>query len=168
MAARIFGEAVDGEVGPVAQRLLPERPQERVVDGDGRALAGVRKGGVARGGDRLDIDQGIGRVGGAFEVDQAEAALPPGAVDDGGDLILRRTGGEIEPADAEPPEDAADQRLGGRIERAGMDDDVARLHEREQQGRDCGHAGREGQRVLGILPDRESVLQNLLVGTVEA
>src|SRR6185312_3492493 len=36
--ADIFGEAVDREVRAVAQRLGPERPKERVIDGDRRAL----------------------------------------------------------------------------------------------------------------------------------
>ena len=49
-----------------------------------------------------------------------------------------------------------------------MDDDVAGLDEGEQQGGDRRHAGGEGERVLGILPDAEPVLEDLLIGAVEA
>ena len=49
-----------------------------------------------------------------------------------------------------------------------MDDDVAGLDEGQEQGRDRRHAAREGQRVLGIFPDAQPVLEYLLVGPVEA
>jgi hypothetical protein len=49
-----------------------------------------------------------------------------------------------------------------------MDDHVARLHEGQQQGRDGRHAGGEGERVLRILPQAEAILEDFLVGPVEA
>ena len=49
-----------------------------------------------------------------------------------------------------------------------MDDDVAGLDQREEGRRDRRHAAREDQRVLGILPQREPVLEDFLVGAVEA
>ena len=58
------------------------------------------------------------------------------------DLRLGRAGREIEPAHAEPAEDAGDQGLGRGVERPGMDDDVAGLDEGEQQGGDRRHAAR--------------------------
>ena len=67
--AGIFGQAVDAEVGALRERLGPQRPEEGVVDRDRRALV-VAEGGIARGGDRLDVDQHVGRVGRAFEIDQ--------------------------------------------------------------------------------------------------
>jgi hypothetical protein len=75
--------------------------------------------------------------------------------------------GEIEPSYAEPAEDAADQGLGRCVERTGVDDHVARLHEREQQGGNSRHAGRESERVLRILPEAQPILEDLLVRSVE-
>src|SRR3546814_10175645 len=37
MSARIFGQAVDDQIGPMAQRMQPARAEEGVVDGDGRS-----------------------------------------------------------------------------------------------------------------------------------
>ena len=91
-----------------------------------------------------------------------------GARDHVGNLVLGRAGREIEPLDPEAAEDAADQRLGRRVERARMDDDVAGLDEGQQQGRDRRHARGEAERILGIFPDAEPVLEDLLVGAVEA
>ena len=49
-----------------------------------------------------------------------------------------------------------------------MDDHVARLDEGQQQRRDRRHAAREGQRVLGVFPQLQPVLEDFLVGPVEA
>ena len=49
-----------------------------------------------------------------------------------------------------------------------MDDDVARLDHRQEQGGDRRHAAGKGQRILGLVPDRQAVLQNFLVRPVEA
>ena len=47
MAAGIFGQRIDGEVGALVERLRPERPEEGVVDRDRRLL--LVEQGVARG-----------------------------------------------------------------------------------------------------------------------
>ena len=49
-----------------------------------------------------------------------------------------------------------------------MDDDVAGPDEGQQQGGDRRHAAGEGERVLGVFPDRQPVLEDFLVGAVEA
>ena len=49
-----------------------------------------------------------------------------------------------------------------------MDDAVAGPDEGQQQRRDRRHAAGEGERVVGVFPDREPVLEDLLVGPVEA
>jgi hypothetical protein len=69
---------------------------------------------------------------------------------------------------AEAAEDARDQRLGGGVERAGMDDRVARLDHRQEQSGDRRHAAGESERVLGTFPDAEAVFEDLLIGAVEA
>ena len=49
-----------------------------------------------------------------------------------------------------------------------MDDDVAGPDEGQQQRRDRRHAARKSERVVGILPHRQPVLEDFLVGAVEA
>ena len=71
VAAGIFGQAVDDEVGALPQRLRPERPEEGVVDRDRRQLVAAEHRG-ARVAHRLDVDQRVGRVGRAFEIDRRD------------------------------------------------------------------------------------------------
>jgi hypothetical protein len=73
MAAGIFGEAVDDELGALPDRLLPQRAEEGVVDRDRRLLL-AGESGVARGAHGFDIDQRIGRVRRAFEIDERDLA----------------------------------------------------------------------------------------------
>ena len=112
--AGIFGQAVDAKVGALGERLGPQRPEEGVVDRDRRQLIGPERG-VARRRDRLDIDQHVGRVGRAFEVDQRHPALGLGFGNDGVDLLARRAGGEVQPRHPEPAEDLGDQSLGSGV-----------------------------------------------------
>ena len=77
--AGIFGQAVDADVGALRERLGPQRAEEGVVDGDRRQLVLVAERGVAGGVDGLDVDQGVGRVGRAFEIDERDPALGLGA-----------------------------------------------------------------------------------------
>ena len=58
--------------------------------------------------------------------------------------------------------------FGRGIERARMDDHVAGADEGQHQGRDRGHAAREGKRFLGVFPDPQAILEDFLVGAVEA
>ena len=46
--------------------------------------------------DRLDVDQGVGRVGRAFEIDQRDAALGLGRGHDLVQLLARRAGREVD------------------------------------------------------------------------
>src|SRR3546814_6786780 len=73
MAARIFGEAVDDEFGALFERLLPQRAEESVVDRDRRLLL-AGEGGIARAAHRLDIDERVGRIRRAFEIDERDLA----------------------------------------------------------------------------------------------
>ncbi len=138
MSAGIFGEAVEHEIGAEAQRLLPQRPKESVVDHDRRLLAVEQP--VARRGDRFDIDELVGRVGRAFEIDQSHPARALGLGQHRLDLGARCARREIEPVDAEAAEHLADQSLGRGIERCRMDDRVAGMDQSQQHRRDRGHA----------------------------
>ncbi len=171
VAAGIFGEAVDDEFGPLFQRLLPQRAEESIVDRDrGFRLAG--EGGVARRADGFDIDERVGRVRRAFEIDERDLAalfvgqrLGPG--EDRVDFLARRAGREVDEADAEARQDTRDQRFGRGIERARMDDHVILADEREEQGGDRRHAARKDEAVVGAVPDREAILEDFLVRAVE-
>ena len=148
------------------QRLLPKGPEKGVVDRDRRDIVVEER--IPAGGDRLDIHQHVGRVGRAFEIDQGDATHRTRAIQHGVNLVARGFGREIQPLHAEAAEDLADQRLGRGIERGGVDDHVAGLHQREQHRRDRGHPAGEAQRIRRLFPDAEPILQYLLVGPVEA
>ena len=45
---------------------------------------------------------------------------------------------------------------------------VAGLNEGQHERRDRRHSARESERVIGVFPHREPILEDLLVGTVEA
>src|SRR5690606_32211024 len=102
-----------------------------------------------------------------FEIDEGDPPLPLRLADHRLDLLRGGPGREVQPADAETAEHAADQGLRRGIERTRMDDEVAGLDEGEQECRDRRHAAREAERILGILPQAQPVLQYLLVRAVE-
>jgi hypothetical protein len=123
---------------------------------------------LPRRGDRFDVDQSVGRVGGAFEIDERDPAHLLGLLDHRVDFLAGRTGGEVDIGDSELAEDLGDERLGRRVERPRVDHHVARLAEGRGTGRDRRHSAREGERVVGIFPHAQPVLEDLLIGAVEA
>ena len=167
MAADIFGEAVDRRSAPCASGLAQSGPRKVLSIAIG-GLSPSPNAASRAARNRLDVDQLIGRVGRAFEIDEADAALLLALGDGRVDLLARRARREIDPGHAELAEDLGDHRLGRRIERARMDDAVAGPDEGQQQRRDRRHAAGEGERVVGVFPDREPILQDLLVRPVEA
>ncbi|CAB5370589.1 unnamed protein product [Rhizophagus irregularis] len=165
MAAGIFGQRVDDDIGTMFERLEPERAEEGVVDRDRwfRALEDR----VAARGHGLNVDQRVGRVGGAFEIDQRDIAgrrLAHHRID----LLARRARRKIEPMHAEAAENARDQRLGCGIKRPGMDDRVAGLDHRQEQRRDRRHAAGKDQSVLGLFPYAQAIFEDFLIRPVEA
>ena len=168
MPARIFGQAVDRHVRTLCQRLCPERPEEGVVDRDRRLCGFPCEGRVACVTDGFDIDQCIGRVRRTFEVDHCDPALGPGLGDDRVDFLPGRAAREVEPANSKLAEDLGDQGLGRGIKRPRMDDHVAWLDMREEQGGNRRHSAREGQRKLSLFPQGKAIFEDLLVGAVEA
>ncbi len=66
MPADIFGQRIGDDIRAVVQRALPQGAKERVVDRN-RAIGKAHC--IARIANRLDIDQRIGRIARAFEVD---------------------------------------------------------------------------------------------------
>src|SRR3546814_1455558 len=72
-------------------------------------------------------------LGGAFEIDQRDPARI-GLGEHCVDFRAAGPGGKIEKMNAELAEHARDQRFGGGIERPRVDDRVAGLDHREEQG----------------------------------
>ena len=170
MAANVFGQRIDDDVRPVLQRSLPQRPEKRVVDRD-RAIPVEQR--IADLLHEFDIDQCVGRVARALEIDHRDLAaafvrLVLGLADHRFQFFLRSSGGEIEIGHAELGQYLGDEPLASRVERPGMDDHVSGRAMRHQHYADCGHPARKAERVLRPVPDREAVLEDFLVGTVEA
>ena len=172
MPADVLGERIDDDVRTVLQRMLPQRAEECVVDCDRRRGRGVREHRVTRGSHSFDIDQRIGRIGGAFEIDHRHfATLRAGEhlgaferVRDLGRLGARR---KINVTDTKARQRFGDEPFGCRVKRARVQDHVAFGAERQQQRGNGGHARRKHQRVFGAVPHRQPVLEDFLVGTIE-
>ncbi len=170
MAADIFGQRIGDDVRAVVQRALPQRAEEGVVDRNRAAPVECR---VARVLDCFYVDQGIGRIAGAFEVNHADLAAAfarhrLGLVQHGVDLFARGACREVDIFHAELAQPFGDEAFGCGVERAGMHDDIALRRIGEHQDADRSHAAGEAQRVFRTVPDGEAVFQDLLVGRVEA
>ena len=151
VTAGIFGQAIDRNVGALVDRPRPQRAEEGIVDRDRRARIGRESGRASRD-HSLDIDQRIGRVGRAFEVDQRDIAHRLGAGQHVVDFVAGRARRKVEIFDPELGKDLGDDRLGRGIERTRMDDHVPGADEGQKQGGDRGHAARESEGFLGIFP----------------
>ena len=165
VSSDIFGQGIDNQIRSQSEGFLPERSQKRVVDQDRRAAGAQNL--VARRSHGLDIDQGVGGIGGALEIDGRNIAAGLGGGEHGLDFRLCGAGREIKERDAEFSQYTADECLRRRIQGAGMDDDVPLLDLGQQHCGDRRHARRKHQRVLSVFPDRQAVLQDLLIGAVE-
>ena len=180
VSADIFGQRIGHDIRAMLQRALPQGPEEGVVDGDRAGVllcatacclsAKVR---VACCLYRFDIDQRIGGVAGAFEVDHRHLAavftrLFLGAFQHLVQFFAGRACGEIDIGDAKFRQHLGDETLGRGIERARMHDHVALADIGHHQDADCGHAAAECQRVLCPVPDGEAIFEDLLVRPIEA
>ena len=122
-------------------------------------------------GDHLaggEIDEAVGRVGRCLHQDHRDAAFGSRFLRDLAHLSDIEPIGEAERRDAESPHLVLQQGLGAAIERARMDDRVARAQESEAGRRDRGHARGEDGAFLGLVPDRQAILEDFHVGMVEA
>ena len=169
MAADILGQRIGDDVRALIERALPQGSEEGVVDGNGRA----RQRRIARIAHRFDIDQRVGRVGRAFEVDHrhlpaARRRLRLGLGKHRVELCAGRAGREVDIGDPEAAQHLGDEALAGGVERTGMDDHVVRARIGHHQDADRGHAAAESQRVVGPVPHREAGFEDLLVRPVEA
>ena len=77
MAADIFGQRIDGDVGAVDQRLLEERAEKRVVADDDRRVALRRADLVGELSHQSDVDQRVERVRRRLDHDDRDASQAP-------------------------------------------------------------------------------------------
>jgi hypothetical protein len=122
-------------------------------------------------GDHLaggEIDEAVGRVGRRLDQDHGDPALGGGSLGDVAHLGDVEPVGEAEGRDAEGAHLVLQQGLGAAIERARMQDGVAGPQEGEAGRRDRRHAAGEDGAFLGLVPDRQAILEDFHVGVVEA
>ncbi len=171
MAADVFGQGIEHEVGAQLQRALPQGAEEGVVDGDDRRFGLIQRLG---GGDCAgDVDQLVGRIGGGLQIDGGQASaggLGLGGRRDHGRVqgVGALGGGDADRLDAVAGQDAVEQIFGAAIGRGRIEDDVAGPHQGQHGGRDGGHAAGEDQGLVGLVPDGEAVLEDLQVRIVDA
>ena len=154
----------------MVERALPQRAKESVVDRD-RAAVRVEVG-IACRFHRFDIDQRIGRVARAFEVNQRDLAvlclgLSLGLGHDRVELFGRRTGREIDIGHPVFGHDLRDEAFRRGIERPGMDYHITRRARGQHQDCDRGHPAGKAQGFFRSVPDCQAILQNFLVRRVE-
>ena len=145
MPADVLGQRINHDIRAVRERVLPQRTEKGVVDGDRWRGVGIVEHRIARGRHGFDIDQRVGRVGGAFEIDHRDfAALRlgqhAGTFERVGDFGRFRPRRKIDIPHPEARQCARDEAFGGSVKRAGVDDHVALRAERQQQRGDRRHA----------------------------
>ncbi len=161
--AEVLGGRVEDQVGAVAERLLVERPQQRVVDRAQRAVAMRHLGHLG------DVGQRQRRVRRHFEEDHAAGGAGGGkGAADRVDLVGVGAGRELAGRHPQVRQQVLEQVVGAAVDRPREDHRAAERHQRQQRGRDRRHArGEDGAR-LGAVPQVEPILEDLQVRVVEA
>ncbi|EGE60534.1 hypothetical protein RHECNPAF_14110012 [Rhizobium etli CNPAF512] len=168
MAADIFGQRIERDIGAMLDRPLEYRPEQGVVaDDDGRVplLCADRIGHTP---DHRDVDQAVGRIGRCLDQDDGNAALGDRLV---GGLLHRAFAdaiGKADGGDAEIEEGLRQQGFRAAVERLRMQDRITRPDEGEQGRGDRRHARGKQRPAFRPLIDGKPVLDDLAVGMVEA
>ena len=128
MPTCVFGQAVDDKLRALFNRLLPQRAKKGVIDGDGGFLL-ARERRIPRSAYCLYIDQSVGRVGGAFQINECDfaaglAGLGFGAFQHRVDFIACRSCRKVEIMHAKTRQYPRNQRLGRCIKGPRMDDHI--------------------------------------------
>ena len=168
MAADIFGQRIERDIGAMLDRALEDRAEQRVVTGDDRHMALLFTDHVGDTADHGDIDEAVGRVRRRFNEDDRDAPLAHRLLGRRPHRVLADAIGETDGVDAEIEEGLRQQRFGAAIERLRMQDGIARPHEGEQRRGDRRHAGRKQGAAFRPLIDRQPILDDLAVGVIEA
>ena len=168
VAADVLGQRIHRQVDALADRVLEDRTQHRVVARRDRPVAMLALECVDRRHHGLQIDQSVGRVGRRFQVEQPDAPARRSRFERGRHLFRRQAIGEGMSADAPLGQDLADQRFGAAIQRRRVHDLVAGPQEGQQHGADRRHAARGHDRVFGAVEQRQAILDDLQVRVIEA
>ena len=150
------------------QRLLEHRPQHGIVHHHRRAIALLLAKRVRDGRAGRKIDEAVGRIGGCLHQNQSHPAMRRRSLCARAHLRHIDAIGEAEGGDAESAHLVFQQRLGAAIERAAVQDRIARAQKGKAGGGDGRHAAGEDGGFLRLVPDRQPVLQNFQIGIVEA
>ena len=124
MAADVFGQRIDRDVGAVVERTLEHRAEQRVVAHDDRAHGpGWRAISSAMRRDSRDVDQRVGRVRRRLDHDDRDAALACACSSAAARMAASSTP-SAKPTAPMPKcaERAGEQRLGAAVERLRMQD----------------------------------------------
>ncbi len=168
MAADIFGQRIERDIGAVFDRPLEDRAEQGVVAGDDRRMALLLADRVGDAADHRDIDEAVGRVGRRFDQDHRDAAFRHRLLGRRLHRSLVDAVGETDGGNAEVEEGLRQQRFGAAVERLRMQNRVAGPDEGEQRGGDRRHAGGKQRAAFRPLIDGEPVLDDLAVRVVEA
>lgn len=154
-------------MGAVLERMLPERPQERVVHHDqhGTVRAAMIAGDA---GARLQVHQPIRGVGRRLHVEDAEPLPDAFFGDQRPHFVFGRARQKAHRFDAPLGQDVLEQIVGAAVERLAVQHHIAGPQEREQRDKDRRHATFEGGGLLGLVPERQAVFEDLQVRIVQA
>ena len=150
------------------ERLLIDRPEKGIVDRERRRRAGAVADIAPFLGDMGEIDETVGRIGRGLDENEADGAELLRLREGGIDGVPGLVGGKADRLDPPFGQQIEDQRLGAAIDRLRVDQHLAGLHMGHDATVDRCHARREDDRGLGILPQRQAILEHLHVGIVEA
>ena len=149
------------------QRHLENRPKHRIVYHDRRTKPLPLFQFVGNSGAGLQVDQAVGRIGRGLDQDQPYPTLCARSFGDQAHPSHVGAIGEAEGGDVEGAHLFRQQRLRAAVERAAMQDRVARAQERKQRGGNRRHAAGENSGLFRLIPDRQTVLQDFKIRVVE-
>ena len=168
MAADIFGQRVERDIGAEVQRTLKQRAEQRIVAGDDRTRSLLLADLIGDARDQRDIYQAVGGVSGRLDQNQRDASQTQRLLRGGAHFILIGAVAEADRLDIQVVQRFAQQRLGAAVERLRMQDHIARARKGQQRGGDGRHARREQGAAFSFLINRQAIFDDFAVGMVKA
>ena len=143
---------MEHDVGAVAERVAAEWGRERVVDDE---LGTLR---VGEFGDLLEVNDVVGGILDRLAVKHRNL----GVLIDGGLEGLEVS--EVNELDLDPEarELVAHEGVSASVDTSGRDEDVSRIQDGPHDGADGAHAGCGRDRGLGLLKERQALLEDLV------
>ena len=167
MAAYIFSERGHNQISAMGHGCLIQGPEQRVVDDDRRALSIFALEAVGKLSGAANVDEAVGRIGRRLEIkrrERTDRARPAHRFLHRPGPALRR---KLDRGHAELRQDPLQEKIGAAVDRARMNDDRAGPRIGPKAGRNRGHARGECQIGLGLVPDRQPVLEHFEIGVVD-